>query len=64
MKKVRDNILNWRQRCEILHSGDANQGMIQARMQEEIDDLRIALKDARRLIKRKDNARRMGSVVG
>jgi len=52
MKKVRDNILNWRQRCEILHSDDANEGMIQARMQEEIDDLRIALKDARRLVNR------------
>ena len=38
-------IKTWRQRCEEHpdHNGIVNEGMIQARMQEEIDELRAAL---------------------
>ena len=38
-------IKTWRQRCEEHpdHDGIVNEGMIQARMQEEIDELRAAL---------------------
>ena len=38
-------IKTWRQRCEEHpdHNGIVSEGMIQARMQEEIDELRAAL---------------------
>lgn len=39
-------IKTWQQRCEEHpdHNGIVSEGMIQARMQEEIDELRAALK--------------------
>ena len=41
-------IKTWRQRCEEHpdHNGIVSEGMIQARMQEEIDELRAALEQA------------------
>ena len=41
-------IKTWRQRCEEHpdHDGIVSDGMIQARMQEEIDELRAALNQA------------------
>lgn len=50
-KHLTHNIPTWVERCDI-HGGIVSDGMIQARMQEEIDDLRIALEDARRLVNR------------
>jgi len=46
-KKIsaRRHIPTWVERCDI-HTGIVNDSMIQARMQEEIDDLRIALEVA------------------
>ena len=43
-------IKTWRQRCEEHpdHDGIVSEGMIQARMQEEIDELRNALEHAER----------------
>ena len=35
-------IKTWQQRCEENHEGIVSEGMIQARMQEEIDELRQA----------------------
>lgn len=51
MKKVRNHIPSWVERCNI-HGGIVSDGMIQARMQQEIDDLRIALEDARSRVDR------------
>lgn len=45
-KYVRQYIPTWVERCDI-HSGIVSERMIQARMQEEIDDLRAALEAAR-----------------
>ena len=41
-------IKTWRQRCEEHpdHDGIVSEGMIQARMQEEIDELRAAIEQA------------------
>ena len=41
-------IKTWRQRCEEHpdHDGIVSEGMIQARMQEEIDELRAAIKSS------------------
>jgi hypothetical protein len=43
--KLRKVIPTWVERCDI-HTGIVNDSMIQARMQEEIDDLRRALEVA------------------
>lgn len=45
-KHIRHHIPTWVERCDI-HSGLVSESMIQARMQEEIDDLRAALEAAR-----------------
>lgn len=45
-KYIRHHIPTWVERCDI-HGGIVSEGMIQARMQEEIDDLRAALEAAR-----------------
>lgn len=46
-KYIRQHIPTWVERCDI-HNGIVSDSMIQARMQEEIDDLRVALDDAKR----------------
>ncbi len=51
---ARKHIPTWVERCDI-HKGIVSDSMIQARMQEEIDDLRYALTDA---LKRLDCVRR------
>jgi hypothetical protein len=43
---ARQHIPTWVERCNI-HEGIVSNSMIQARMQEEIDDLRFALEVAR-----------------
>ena len=54
-------IKTWQQRCEEHpdHNGIVSEGMIQARMQEEIDELRAALEQdiEQRQLEEKHNAR-------
>lgn len=50
-KYIRQHIPTWVERCDI-HKGIVSDSTIQARMQEEIDDLRVALEDAKRRLNR------------
>jgi hypothetical protein len=47
----RQHIPTWVERCDI-HEGIVSNSMIQARMQDEIDDLRLALQVARQKLER------------
>jgi hypothetical protein len=46
---ARQHIPTWVERCDI-HEGIVSNSMIQARMQDEIDDLRLALEVAKQTI--------------
>ena len=60
-KTARSYIPTWVERCDI-HKGIVSDSMIQARMQEEIDDLRVALDVARARLERIDTA--VNAILG